>query len=127
MRDTDSATSSVSQGMIERRSMTSTLAPLPGHCFERTLNGSAVGHNRQVLAPRRDATFAKWEPEPRRWEDAFGISLAQEVLVLEKKHRVLGAERSPQKPDRINCARWHNDYQPGYMGEISKHPTASAS
>ena len=42
------------------------------------------------------------QPEPWRREGPLGVLLAQQVLVLQEKHRVLAGQRRPQEAHGVN-------------------------
>ena len=50
-------------------------------------------------------------------EGITGVGLAQQVLVLEEHHRVLGLQRRPQQPDRVRGPGRHHDGETGNVGE----------
>src|SRR5207302_8102440 len=76
------------------------LLGLPGG-DERTLNEGAVGDDGKISSYAHHFRFAKRNHEIVGWIRRFVVSLAIEMLVLQKHHRIVAAYRGAQQAVRV--------------------------
>ena len=121
VRATSVATSSWSHGSSERRSMTwtelpSSAARVAAACRDFSTSG-APGDDGELVAVDRDPAPAERDLELPGREGIPGVGLAQQVLVLEEQHRVLGLQGRPQQPDGVGGPGRHDHGEAGDVGE----------
>src|SRR5271154_1505976 len=81
------------------------------------MHNCAVGNDAYVGPFANDAGFTERNREIRTWIFGTVIRLAVEMLVLEKEHGIIGANRGAKKAADIEGGGGHHDTQAGNMGK----------
>ena len=81
------------------------------------LHQGPPGDDGELVAVHRDRDPGRTESETPGTGTDPGVGLAQQVLVLEKHHRVLGLERRPQQAHGVGGPGRHHDRKAGDVGE----------